>query len=118
MLRQGNVSIAEEVFSRKNSNSESEYEVLHNQKVKLGDDKSLSLSEAIDLELKFQSDGENAFPFDFGENVPVHFESSFSKQDSEREQSSDYEVKKAISSDRNQLSIGSSGQEEIVQYRR
>ena len=93
--------------------------MLHNQKVELGNDKSLSLSEASDLKLKLQSDGENAFPFDFGENVvSVHFESSFSKQHSEREQSSDHEIRKAISTDRHQLSIGLSGQEEIVQYRR
>ena len=114
MLRQSNVSFAEEVL-----NSGSEYEVLRNQKVELGNEKSVSISEASDLELKLQSDGENVFPFDFGENVvSVHFESSFSKQSSECEQSSDYEIWKAISTDRNRLSIGLSGQEEILQYRR
>ena len=62
---------------------------------------------ARELELMLQSDGENVLPSDFGEIlVSVHFESSFSKQDKEREQSLDYEVKKASSTDWNQLSIG------------
>ena len=49
MLRQRNVSFAEELFSRKSSNSESEYGVLHKQKVELRNDKALSLSETIDV---------------------------------------------------------------------
>ena len=62
---------------------------------------------------------QKACAFNFGENVvAVHFESSFSKQDSKQKQSSGLEVKKAIATDRNQLSMCSSGREEIVQYRR
>ena len=79
----------------------------------------MSPSREIDLELKLLFDGENSFPFDFGENVvPVQFESSYSKQDNEREQSSDFEVKKAIGANRNQLTRGVCSREEIVQYRR
>ena len=64
-------------------------------------------------------DGGNACAFDSGENVvPVQFESSYSKQDNEREQSSDFEVKKAIGANRNQLMRGVCSREEIVQYRR
>ena len=63
--------------------------------------------------------GGNACAFDFEENVvPVDFKSSFSKRDNEQKQSSDFEVKKAIETDWNQLSIGLSGQEETVKYRR
>ena len=63
--------------------------------------------------------GGNACAFDFGENVvPVHFKSSFSKRDNEPKQSSDFEVKKATNTDWNQLSIGLSGQEETVKYRK
>ena len=64
-------------------------------------------------------DGGNACAFDSGENVvPVQFESSYSKQDNEREQSSDFEVMKAIETDWNQFSIGLSGQEETIKCRR
>ena len=119
MLGQGSVSTPEEILFRKYSTSESDCEVLQIQKGKFGDDKSVSLSKEIDLELKLLIDGENSFPFDFGENVvPVQFESSYSKQDNEREQSSDFEVKKAIGANRNQLTRGVCSREEIVQYRR
>ena len=61
----------------------------------------------------------NACEFGFGENVvPVHFKSSFSKRDKEQKQTSDFEVKKAIETDWNQLSKGLSGQEERVKYKR
>ena len=61
-----------------------------------------------------QFDGENVFPFEFGENVmPVQFESSYSKQDNKREQSSDFEVNKAVKTD--QFSMGVFGRKEIVQ---
>ena len=57
----------------------------------------MSPSREIDLELKLQFDGENVFPLDFGEIVvPVQSESSYSNQDNKREQSSDFEVKKAV----------------------
>ena len=63
--------------------------------------------------------GGNGCAFDFEENVvPVHFKSSFSKRDNEQKQSSDFEVKKAIETDWNQFSIGLSGQEETIKYRR
>ena len=109
-LGQSKTSAAVEVFFRISSNSKSESEVLHIQKVEFGDDKSLTSSKTRDLELKLPSDGGNACAFDFGENVvPVHLGRSFSKQESEREQSSDYEVKKAIRTDRNQLLMCLSG---------
>ena len=69
MLGQGSVSTPEEILFRKYSTSESDCEVLQIQKGKFGDDKSVSLSKEIDLELKLLIDGENSFPFDFGENV-------------------------------------------------
>ena len=119
MLGQGSVSTPEEILFREYSISESDCEVLHIQKGEFGDDKSVSPSREIDLELKLLFDGENSFPFDFGENVvPVHFKSSFSKRDNEQKQSSDFEVKIAIETDWNQLLIGLSGQEETVKYRR
>ena len=63
--------------------------------------------------------GGSACAFDFEENVvPVHFKCSFSKRDNEQKQSSDFEVKKAIETDWNQLLIGFSGQEKTVKYRR
>ena len=119
MLGQGSVSTPEEISFREYSTSESDCEVLHIQKGEFGDDKSLSPSREIDLELKLLFDGENSFPFDFGENVvPVQFETSYSKQDNKREQSSDFEVKKAVNTDLNQFLIGLSGQEETIKYRR
>ena len=119
MLGQGSVSTPEEILFRKYSTSESDCEVLQIQKGKFGDDKSVSLSKEIDLELKLLIDGENSFPFDFGENVvPVQFESSFSKQDNKREQSSDFEVKKAVKTGLKQFSMGVFGREEIVQNKR
>ena len=119
MLGQGSVSTPEEILFREYSTSESDCEVLHIQKGEFGDDKSVSPSREIDLELKLLFDGENSFPFDFGENVvPVQFESSYSKQDNKREQSSDFEVKKAVNTDLNQFSMGVFGREEIVQNRR
>ena len=93
--------------------------MLHIQRGEFGDDKSVSPSREIDLELKLLFDGENSFPFDFGENVvAVHLESSYSKQDNKREQSSDFEVKKAVNTDLNQFLMGVFGREEIVQNRR
>ena len=81
--------------------------MLQIQKVELGDDKSLSPSNARDLELKLQKDGENAFAFDFGEIVvAVHSKRSYSQQYTDLEQSSEFGVKKAIDTDQNQLSIG------------
>ena len=118
MLGQGSVSTPEEILFRKYSTSESDCEVLQIQKGKFGDDKSVSLSKENDLGLKFQKDGKKDCAFDSGENVvPVQFESSYSKQDNEREQSSDFEVMKAIETDWNQFSIGLSGQEETIKYR-
>ena len=120
-LRVGQIKISteKEVFFRKISTSESHSEELHVHKIELGDDKSLTPPKASDLEMKIPIDGENAFPFDFGENVvPVHFDSSFPKQGSEREQSSDFEVKKAIGTDRNQLWVCLAGREETVKYRK
>ena len=94
-------------------------QVLHNQKREFGDNKSVSPSGERDLELKFQKDGKNDCPFDSVENVmAVQLKSSYSKKDNEREQCSDFDVKKAISTNRNQLTMGVSGQEEIIQYRR
>ena len=78
----------------------------------------LSLSKASDLDLNFATNGEAAGSFDIGEDVVAkHLESSYAKQENERVQSSDFEVKKAIGIDRNQLSMCLSGREEIVQYR-
>ena len=119
MLGQGSVSTPEEILFRKYSTSESDCEVLQIQKGKFGDDKSVSLSKEIDLELKLLIDGENSFSFDFGENVvPVQFESSYSKQDNKREQSSDFEVKKAVKTGLKRFSMGVFGREEIVQNKR
>ena len=119
MLGQGSVSTAEGILFRKYSTSESDCEVLHIQKGEFGDDKSVSLSKEIDLGLKFQKDGKKDCPFDSGEKVvAVHLESSYSKQDNKREQSSDFEVKKAVNTDLNQFSMGIFGQEEIEQNRR
>ena len=119
MLRQSKVSTAEEILLRKCSTSESDCEVFHIQKGEFGDNKSVLLSRERDLELKFQKDGKNGCPFDSGENVVAEYlESSYFKQDNEREQSFDFEVKKAIGTNRNQLTMGVSGQEEIVQFRR
>ena len=53
MLGQGSVSPAEEILFRKCSTSESDCELLHFQKGQFGNDKSVSLSKKIDLELKF-----------------------------------------------------------------
>ena len=64
MLGQGSVSTTEEILFRKGSTSESDCELLHIQKGQFGDDKSVSPSREIDLELKLQYDGENVFPFD------------------------------------------------------
>ena len=119
MLGQGSVSTPEEILFRKYSTSESDCEVLQIQKGKFGDDKSVSLSKEIDLELKLLIDGENSFSFDFGMNVvPVQFESSYSKQDNKREQSSDFEVKKAVKTGLKRFSMGVFGREEIVQNKR
>ena len=119
MLGQGSVFTPEEILFRKYSTSESDCEVLHIQKGEFGDDKSVSLSKENDLGLKIQKDGKKDCAFDSGENVvPVQFEISYSKQDNKREQSSDFEVKKAIETDWNQFSIGLSGQEETIKYRR
>ena len=86
MVGQSNISTEKEAFFRKLSTSESDSDELHVHKIELGDDKLLTPPKASDLELKIPIDGENAFPFDFGENVvPVHFNSSFSKQDNERD---------------------------------
>ena len=69
--------------------------------------------------LKFQNDENNGFAFDSGEHVvAVHLESSYSKQDNKLEHSSDFEISKAVDTDLNQLSMGVSGQEETVKYRR
>ena len=119
MLGQSKVSTAEEILFQKCSTSESDCEVLNIQKGEFGDNKSVSPSTESDLGLKVQKDGKNDCPFDSGENVvPVQFESSYSKQDKKREQSSDFEVKKAVNTDLNQFSVGVFGREEIVQYRR
>ena len=119
MLGQGSVSTPEEIFFREYSTSESDCEVLHIQKGEFGDNKSVSLSKKNDLGLKFQKDEKKDCPFDSGENVvAVHLESSYSKQNNKREQSSDFEVKKAVNTDLNQFSIGVFGREEIVQNRR
>ena len=116
MLRQTKISSAE---VRKSSTTESDSEVLHVHKIELGDDKSLTSPRASDLELKIPIDGGNASPFDFGENVvAVHFESSYSKQGHEQNQSSDFEVEKSIGTDRNQRSMRLTGQQEIIKYRR
>ena len=50
--------------------------------------------------------------------MPVHFKSSFSKRDKEQKQTSDFEVKKAIETYWNHLSIGLPGPEETVKYKR
>ena len=114
---QSKVSTAEEILFQKCSTSESDCEVLHVQKAEFGDDKSGSPSRESDLGLKFQKDGKNDCLFDSGENVvAVHLETS--KQDNEWKQSSVFEVKKAIDTDRNQLTISLSSQEETVKYRR
>ena len=119
MVGQSKISSAEEVNFGESSNSGLECEVLHIQKGKFHDDKLLSLSKASDLDLKFPIVGETACAFDIGEDVvTVLLGSSYPKQDNEREQSSDFEVKKAKIIDRNQLSMCLSGREEIVQYRR
>ena len=81
------------------------------------DDKSLSPAKASDLVQKFSKDGEDACAFVIGERVmAVHFESFYWKQDTEWEHSFDFEVKKAIDTDRNQRSIGLFGPEKIVQF--
>ena len=119
MVGQSKVSSAEEINFGESSNSELECEVLHIQKVKFHDDKLLSHSEACDLDLKLPNDGETACAFDIGKDVVAkHLENSYPKQYNKREQSSDFEVKKAKSIDRNQLSMCLSGREEIVHYRR
>ena len=117
MVGQSKVSSAEEINFGESSNSELECEVLHIQKGKFHDDKLLSFSKASDLELKLPNDGETACAFDIGEDVvAVLLGSSYPKQDKERVQSLDFEVKKAIGIDRNQLSMCLSGREEIFQY--
>ena len=119
MLKQSKVSTAVEVFFGEFSNSELECEVLHIRKGKFHDDKSLQLSKESDLDLKMPNDGETACVFDIAENVvALLLGISYPKQDNEREQFSDFEVKKAIGNDRNQLSMCLCGREEIVLYRR
>ena len=119
MVVQSKVSSAEEVNFGESSNSELECEVLHFQKGKFHDDKFLSLSKASDLHLKFPIVGEVACAFDIEEDVVAkHLESSYPKQHNEREQSSYFEVKKAIGNDQKHLLMCLSGREEIVQCRR
>ena len=119
MVGQSRVLSAEEVDFGESSNSELDREVLHIQKGKFHDDMFLSLSKASDLELKLPNDGETACAFDIGEDVVAkHLESSYAKQEKERVQSSDFEVKRTIGIDRNHLFMCLSGQEEIVHYRR
>ena len=61
---------------------------MHVHEKKFGDDKSLMPSKASDLELKMPNNGENGFAYEFEEIlVAVQFESSFLKQDAERNQS-------------------------------
>ena len=76
-------------------------------------------SKASDLVQKYPNIGENASAFVIGESVmAVHFESFYSKQDTQWELPLDFAVKKAIGTDRNQKSIGLFGQEKVVQFRR
>ena len=96
MLGQTKISITE---VRKSSTNESDSEVLHVHKIKLGDDKSLTSPRASDV-------------------VAVHIESSYSKQGHEQMQSSDFEEEKTIGTDRNQRSMRLTGQQEIIKYRR
>ena len=64
------------------------------------------------MKLKLPKDVISGGTFVVGEKVvAVQFVSFYSKQDKEREQSSDFELKKTIGTDRTQLSEGSSGQE-------
>ena len=119
MLGQSSVSTADKILFQKCSNSESDCEVLHIRKEEFGDNKSVSPSRKNDLGLKFQKDGKNVCPFHSGRNVvAVNFESSFSKQDIERAQPSDFEVKRAVDTNQNQFSIGLTGREKTVKYMR
>ena len=71
------------------------------EEVNFHDDMFLSLSKASDLELKLPNDGKDV--------VALLLGSSYPKQDNEREQSWDFEVKKAKGIDRNQFSMCFSG---------
>ena len=118
IVRQSNVSTAEEVYIRKSSKSILECEVLHIQKVEFADDKSLLPSKAPDLELKLSMMEKMLVNMILERKQLRHTCSSYSKQDNELEQSSDFAVTKAIGTDRNQLSMGLTDREEIVQNKR